>query len=237
MKRGVLVYKKRFVVLVICLISLLLIVSCIKIKEDTTKNILKPELQAKIKNTTLERLHVQVNLNQTATPEIIEYLNRSGFRYLDQYDYHIIIVSVDTQTLKELRSLAYVSNISIIPIQSKILEDLLTGKVPNYVINEDSTYNVIVQFYKDVPEDIARNIVKKHGNVTNIFSEYDLTIKEGEEGDFMRYGHWKRLGVRVPRQSILDLTSEDVVSGVGPIEGKKKIPVGPIVVIPFNNTK
>ena len=140
-----------------------------------------------------------------------------------------LIVSLVGYKLAKIQT----SSINLSKIDPRLLEDPKFS----YVMNPDGTLNVIVRFYDNISEGMAKTIVKKYGVVTNIFSYDDLKQRQSGESDFLPYDKWHRVGISVQEKSLVKLASEDAIRDISMIEGSKVYGNEPLKIVQHNETK
>lgn len=164
-------------------------------------------------------IHEYILFNQIPDSSQKEILRQNGANLIDYLEENTYITSIQIEKLRNIKQLPFVISVYEIKPENKAPFSFSEMNLPVYAISEDGGYNLIVEFYKDVPEDKAKNAIERYGGIiTNIF-DYDSLKGLGELYNFTwNYERTPRAGVKFfDNNSIYGLASEDIVKYIAPL--------------------
>jgi hypothetical protein len=128
----------------------------------------------KIEEQNLDKVHVVMNIEEK-TSEFLNYLEENNIIRLYSDD-NEFIVSVPVDKLEEISEHSNVVSIANVNSEDKIHYNLDLDNPPDYIIQEDSSYKLLVLCYFDVELDDCEVAVDNHGEIIEGHSSYSLIV-------------------------------------------------------------
>jgi len=128
------------------------------VPEPEISNALKSTASPKQMHVLLQFYHIPNNDERLE----LSNLNVTLCGYIHNNAY---FASISTKYLTEIFNLSFIRWIGEILPEDKISSRIQEDKIGNWAINEDRTINITVKYFKDVPSEDVKNIIKKYKGI------------------------------------------------------------------------